>query len=361
MSTLANWFGFATSSSRSGALPDIFPIGIKESIFVQADVTTMFTKILIDVIERTQGIPEDVQPMLWDNCVMSESSQGLVTLLACAMTEKKDLFLVYNPSLKLLRQADSVEAQVIQQDYRAKGESTVGVFISFTNFLVSDMIRFYSALEYCTVAALNKQMNLSKAIQFKMNDLRSSVGLTDSAKAEAQVNLMAEELSAGRDIYLDAKDIVEVLKPDLTAVKEAMLFLDAKRCFYLGMPMSYVTGEAPKGLGDSGEGDSKAVERGLKTYYFRIIKPVLEAIFDTKTTFKSQDFRQLDGALNALKIFSLVDEEFISKDNKLLIINKLLDVDSKLGKADPPPPVVVNPNAPPVDPNKKPAPPKANF
>lgn len=345
-----NWFGWSSKEGNGSAyLPDSFPLGMIQNDFVRTEIVNIYTKILTDVVERTQGIPDDKVQFLWDNCVQSESPEGLVTLLACAMAEKKELCLIFKNDV--LRRADGQEAQQIKADYQKSGKSALGVFVSFARYVRSDMIKLYSAMEYCTVAALNKQMNLSKATQFKISDLRASVSLADSADAKTQASVMADALSKGKDIIMDAKDVLELLKPDLTAVKESILFLDSKRCFYLGMPLSYINGELPKGLGDTGEADAKGIERGLKSYYHSIFKPVFEAVFEGKTTFKSQDFRQIDSALNALKVFELVSDEFISKDNKLLIVNKLLDVESELGEE--PAPVTTNMVIPP-GPNQKP-------
>jgi hypothetical protein len=264
--------------------------------------------------------------------------------------------LVYNAALGVLRKATNQEMIQIRADYEKQGKSAIGVFISFKQYLRSDMIKLYSALEYCTVAALHKSMNLSKAVQFKMSDLRATVGLKDSAETKTQAKAIANALSCGKDILLDAKDEIMTVTPDLTAVQSAMDFLNQKRSFYLGMPASYNTGEAPKGLGDSGEGDSRAVERGLKQYYFSVVKPVIEAVFEVKTTFKSQDFRQVSSGIEAMKTFEITSDELISKENKTSILNKLFDLDED-AKGDPAPALkTVNPANPAIPPpaDKKP-------
>ncbi len=334
---LSEFFGF-TGAQITDEIPDIFPIAIRQTDFVTTDMVNTYLKILTDVVERTHGLAEQYEPALWDNCLKSESGDGLITLLAKAMAEKKDLFVVYDKPTEVLREATGPEAQIIREDYAKSASSNLGIYISFKNYMRSDMLRFYSAIEYCTVGALYKSMNVSKAVQLKINDLRASVGLVDSANAKNQAFIMATALKEGRDIFLDAKDSVETTIPDLSSVNAAMEFLNEKRAFYLAMPCSYLTGEAPAGLGDSGIGDAKAVERGLKNYYFSIIRPVLKALFDVTTTFKSQDFGQLTAALDAAKTFSLIDEQLISMDNKTMIINKLFDLDDD-AKGDPPPKV----------------------
>ncbi len=325
MSVLTEWIGFGpkVTAYRDEELPHLFDIGILQSDFVRTDIREIFSKILTDVVERTEGISDKLIPLLWDNCLQSNTNDGLISLLAIAMSDKQDLFIVYNKALGTLRKANSQESEEIRADYVKSGKSSKGVFVSFKNYRRSDMIKFYSAMEYNAIAALAKSMNLSKAIQFKMSDMRASVSLLDADGARLQAIKIAKSLSLGRDVMLDAKDAIESHKPDLVATKESITFIEAKRCFYLSMPLSYVTGEQTSGIGASGEADTKAIERGLKNYYFSIIKPVVEAVFGIKTTFKSHDFRMLSGAMEALKTFELVGEEYISRENKLLIINNL--------------------------------------
>lgn len=321
---LNSWFGFGgASSGGSDELPDLFPLSVTQENFIAIDVFNIYSKILTDVVERTEGLTEDDEAVLWDNCLASESNDGLITLLSRAMTEKNELFLVYDKGTKVLRKATNDEMTKIKADYKSKAESSVGTYITFKNYTRTDMVKLYSALEYCTVGALNKSMNLSKAIQFKVSDLRTSVGLIDKEEAKAQGKAIAHGLARGKDILADAKDIIETAKPDLTATQSSMELLNQKRSFYLGLPCSYITGELNSGLGDSGQADAKAIERGLKNYFFAIIKPVCKSIFGKDLTFESDDFQQLDSSLNAMKTFELTSEELMTTDNKRKIVNRL--------------------------------------
>jgi hypothetical protein len=321
-------FGFfGRTTQANNELPDIFPMSMAERDFVRMDVKNIFTRILTDVLERTRGIPDKAETVLWDNCVASESSEGLVTMLAVAMSDKKELFLIYDTGTNLIRKANNAEEQTIRSDYAKANKSSTGIFITFKNFSRSDMVKFYSALEYCTVTGLSKSMRLSTAIQLKITALRSTVSLSDSEKAIVQAKAIAEGLKKGQDVMLDEKDLIECAKPDLTATNSSMEFIIKKQSLYLGMPASYITGESSKGLGDSGKGDTKAVERGLKNYFFSVIKPVVEAMFDANATFNSDDFDKMDTALTTLKTFEVTTDEYLSKENKQLIVNKMFGLD----------------------------------
>lgn len=332
LSTIFKFKG--TSDSTGTEMPEIFEFKFKELDFVEIDVLNIYSKILTDTVERSHGLTDDQAALLWDNCLKSSSNDGLITMLSKAMFHKKDLFLVYLAGIDVIREADSGEQQKIKEGYALKAEKIkldgggVGVYISFKNYKRTDMVRLYSSLEYATIGSLWKNMNLAKAIQLKMSDMRASTGLSDAENVIIQARAIARGLSEGKDALLDAKDSIVTATPQLDGTKASIAFIDAKRSFYLGMPASYINGEQTGGIGSTGEGDTKAVDRGLKAYFFSIVKPVLEDLFDAKIKFKSQDFRQITQALEAAKVFSLIDDSLITHENKKMILETLLDIDS---------------------------------
>lgn len=322
-------FVFKAQKEASNAqIPEIFPLSLTKEVFIRSDILQTYTKILTDVIERTHGIPQDREPLLWDNCLQSEANKGVITLLAESMTDKKDLFLVYSPSAKVVRQATLEEETRIRKDYKERGESKVGVYISFRNYKRTQMLEIYSAFEYCVLSSLNKTLNISKAVQIKINDLRSSVNVQDAGIAIEQARSIARALGDGDDVMLDKNDEITSANPDTTSTEKAIVFLDAKRAFILGLPLAYVTGEQTGGIGSSGENDMRAIERGLKQYFVSIIRPVLKALLGIDTKFKSQDFRQMATALQVLKDFDLTSDEYLSVESKKEIVASIFDVDA---------------------------------
>jgi hypothetical protein len=327
-------------------LPEIYPIPIAQSLFVAIDVQNIFKRILIDVLERTQGVPEKKKNLLWDSCVKDQSQDGLISMIAKAMTDMNDLYLVYVPAVEVVRKATATEERQIREDYVTQARSNVGVYISFKKYSVSEMVKFYSALEYSSVGGLYKSQSLSHAIQIKVNQLRASIGNGDSERAVTDAKAIAEGLKDGASVMLDKDDLIETAKPDLTATQSTMEFIAHKQSFYLGLPKSWILGESKSGLGDSGNKDAKAIDRGLKPYFFSILKPVLDSIFAINVDFKSEDNENISVANETHKTFELTSEDYVSKENKLKILNKLYSLPEN-AKGDPPPKVdpLVN-NAP---------------
>ncbi len=358
-----SWFNFLGSGTTDDKLPDIFPIPILQKDFVKIDVQNIYTRILTDVLERTQGISEKNKPMLWDNCLASEAKDGLVTLVAEAMSDKKELYLVFKPALSVVRKATSEEQVAIQAAYKVKAEPVsmagggTGLYVTFKNYVKSDMVKFYSALEYCSVGGLWKQANISKSIQIKINELRAGVSLGDAAAAKVQAKAMADGMAEGRDILTDAKDIIESLSPDMTATDATLNLIAKKQSFYLGLPASYFSGvQATSGLSDTGKADSKATERGLKGYYFSVIKPIIEGLFGNTTKFKSEDAEGIDSALKTLETMDRTSEAYLSVENKTLVVNRAFGLDEDEEGEGPAEDPVLDPNA---IPGQKPHPPGA--
>jgi len=326
-----SWFKFLGQASSEGEseIPEIFPLSLKEDLFVKTDLINTYIKILTDTVERTHGLPEKFQPLLFDNCLQSESNDGLITLLSKAMAEKTDLFLVFKPSIGVLRKATPEEERTIREDYKKTGKSTVGVFISFKHYRRTDMLLIYSTFEYCVLSSLHKTLNVSKAVQLKINDLRASTALSDSAVARAQAQSIAKALGRGNDILIDAKDTVETAKIDTMPTEKAIGFLDAKRAFILGLPVAYISGTQTTGIGSSGDADARAIDRGLKPYFISIIQPALKALFGADTDFKSEDTGGITIALEAAKTFDLVSDETLSQESKREILARLFDLDPK--------------------------------
>lgn len=319
--------GIANCPETACEISEIYPFPLTLEEFKKADMLATYTKILTDTVERTHGLSEEYEPALWDNCVQSEATIGLVTLLATAMVNKSDLFIVYTPSTGVLREATYNEKEKIRNDYLKSGESQNGVYISFKNYRRTDMLHIYSGLEYCTLASLYKTVNVSKAVQIKINELRATTALTDAAVAVEQARSIAKALSDGKDILLDVKDDVTTAQPNIEPTEKAITFSDAKRAYILGLPISYISGLQTPGIGSTGEADMRAVERGLKQYFVSIIQPVLKAVFGDETEFKSQDFRQIESALEALKTFDLVSDENLSQQSKREILARMFDID----------------------------------
>lgn len=325
-----SFFSFSKKTAEGSGLPAIFPFSMESEPFVEIDVMATYTKILVDTLEKTHGITENIKPLLWDNCSQDEANKGLVSLLASAMYKKSDLFLVWAKDVNVLREATSQEREEISQAYKEKRAPKPGtIYISFKKYSRTDILKIYSGMEYCVINSFHKTINVAKALQFKISELRASVSLIDSEVARTQAKSMSEALGDGKDIYCDSKDLITTSAIDITPTEKAIAFLNTKRAYYLSAPLSYITGEQTPGIGSTGEQDTRATDKFLSEYFFSIISPVLSKLFGLNTTFKSRDFRHINSGLAAMKAFDTSGDQFISLETKRDIICSMFDLDSK--------------------------------
>jgi hypothetical protein len=327
---MSNYFSFfrspTISSTEEMAINRIFPMELKENVFVKADIISTYRKILTDTVERVSGIPDDVVPMLWDNCLQNESQFGLISMLAEAMYSKRDLFIVVRSGI--IREASNEERSLIKAAYEKGQVVKDAVFVSFKNYDKTDMLKIYSTLEYCSLASLHKNVNISKALQLKIKSLRATVSLSDEDVAKEQAKAIAKGLGDGKDVYMDSEDSIDTSSPDITPTEKAISFTDTKRAYILGFPISYISGIQTPGIGSTGESDMRAVERGLKQYFFEILSPILKALFGiAEPEFISQDFRAMTTNLEVLKTFDLVSDDYLSASSKQKIVARVFELD----------------------------------
>lgn len=343
-------FSFLTGKSdKDTVLEDVYPIPILQSEFVRIDVQNIYTRIMTEITEKTQGLSDEQQRLLWDNCHAAESQDGLITLIAKAMASKEDLYVVYHKPTKIVRKASPEEQKRIREDYIARAESKVGIFLTFRNYSRTDMLKFYSALEFCSVGGLYKLSNLSHAIQIKVKGMRGAIGEVDSEGAIAQAKSVATGLKGGKSVMLDGEDKIETAQPDATATITSTEFIDRKKAFYLGMPETWMSKKENGTLGtDTGKSDAKSVDRGLRPYFQSIFKPTVDSLFGITTEFKSEDNENISVANETLKTFEITTNEIVSGENKNKIINKLYGLADN-AKGDPP--EKIDPN---LDPNAVP-------
>lgn len=326
--TFQRFFGY-NKVERTYSFEEIYRLAMNTQKFIEADILATYTHILTDVIERCHGVPEKIESTFWDSCIQDDANEGLITLIATAMTKRLNLFLVYSPTANVVRRATLEEELKIIDDYKTSGSSSIGIFVSFKNYLRSEMLQVYSQLEYCTISSINKKLNLSKAIQVKIFDLRKSISAHDSDACLDQAEEVAKALSDGREILLDAQDEIMTINPEIDSNKEALHLINQKRAFILGLPESYVTGKQTTGIGATGEGDSRAVEKGLRGYFFSIMKPILLGLYGISAKFKESDFRDIQSKLEVVRTFDLISDDLISKSSKVELVSRVFGLDSK--------------------------------
>lgn len=339
--------GFGNQNNTpTNELINIFPLALDKDEFIRQDILAIYKAILTDTLERTYGIKDDQEQLLWDNCVEGTSKKGLVTMISEAMFNMGSVYVVWDRATNILREANQTERVEMDTIYKSGAKPKNKVALNFSNLTVTKMLMVYSELDYRTNCSINKALGIAATIQLKLHELRSSVGLNDSEITIEQAQAIAKAMSEGRDIAIDAQDIIELANPNMEPAQKALELNAQKKSLYLKLPASYITGLTPSSISDTGEREAKAVERGLKRWFFSIVKPTVEALFGVSVSYKSEDFYGLQTALGALTTFEMTSNDYISGENKLRMINSLfgLPENSKGDERKEPDPV-----PPPID------------
>ncbi|MDR2709178.1 MAG: hypothetical protein LBC07_04300 [Elusimicrobiota bacterium] len=291
--------------------PFTFPID--EINYLNIKLSLLFSKILRDCFARSEGISDKIKPLFWDTVVKAygkaNADKGLISLLSTAMAAQTDLFLIYKNGV--LRQADEpLEIEQIMQSFK-NGNAKVGYWFSFKDFDLSKILRLLFSFQLAIMATTFTGLNVSKALQFKINDLRKLVADTESEMPTNQVKKINEGLKAGKSIVIDALDKIETTHIEMSSVESGIKFINGLIAEALNMPLSYVNGELTTGISTTGESDSIAIERGLESIFNSVFKPSVDEIFKLDIRFVSENWRILLSSGSALQTIESLSEDIV--------------------------------------------------
>lgn len=331
---------FGQSGEYNISFDNPYPFGerIAESVFVDYCLENIYRKILTDCYGKTKGIEVEHKKFYWDTAVKSygksNADKGLITMLAKAMATKQDLYLVYKSDV--LRNADNQESEFIREAFnnesRLNGQSPwqspgqspggqspwqspeqcPGYWFSFREYTLSDILKVLYTFQYIILGSTYTNMNVAKAVQLKINDLRKLVSDNDKANPLKQGTDLVAALKEGKSVMLDAADKIEHAVVEMEPTDVAVKFINGMIAFYLNAPLSYVNGQLAQGISTTGESDGIAVERCLESFFNSVFKPVSDEIFKSDITFVSDDWRKLGAVANIIPVIestTLIDDE----------------------------------------------------
>jgi hypothetical protein len=317
---------FGKSSGGTCVMPELWQMQLQCSLYTEIQLRAIYTRILSEVFSRCHGISDDFRPLLYTS-MEGEGQIGLIEHIVRAMAKQSALVLKYNAGIIVEPKWDE-QKKIL--DAMKKGErSKQTLALSFTKYDRTTMLRQLLWHKYLLLCAENKALNLSTAVQIKINALRDSVSMKDF-KAEGgpfdQAREIAQALLDGRATAMDSKDLIELMTPDTGPLEKVGDSVHREAALILGLPLSWITGTAESGLGDSGDKDARAIERGLQPYFWESVYPAYFGLFGGKLKFKTEDYRNITPALDAMRTFQLDDGELLPKEIQQRILYQLLDI-----------------------------------
>ena len=270
--------------------------------FAEVFTFEIFRKILTDCFDHAADFPKDKISALWDSVVSTEAREGLISLLANAMTKQLKIYVVFDHGY--VRKATESERQVIDQDPSGKN----GVCLDFGNFHRAKIVLMLAGLVEVLLISANTSLNVSKSVLLKISALRENVANANADEVIAQAKAISEGLKSGKGAILDGADMVEMPQYDTAPMEAALDVLYGLMSFITGMPRAYISGELTGGLNNSGEADETAIENGLAFYFHSIFNPVCKALLGCKDlVFKTSDWRKLAQVANLLPVVETSD------------------------------------------------------
>lgn len=326
MSFLSGIFKKNDANSTSDIDP-FWLLSISQALFCELQLRAIYTRILTDVIARSETIPTVYRSLLRDS-MEGFGQRGLVEHIVHAMANQSDLVLKYEAGI--LYVPNYGEKQQIVDGWKNGIKPANTLLLSFRNYYKTTIMRQYLHHKYLLLGTQHRALNLSSALIMKIDNMRATVSLKDSPVAIEQAREIAIALVNGSPAILDSKDIIELPKVDIGPIKEVANDLQSEISLILGLPLSWVAGKQKVGLGDSGDADARAIDRGLEPYFWESIYPAFELLFGVKLKFRSENFEMLAQGLEALRTFELIGDDLISLENKRRIISSLLNIENDL-------------------------------
>ena len=327
MSEAKKWFGDIFGKSTETITKDLnapFSLKITKENFAAIKTELLFKKILHRCYSRSEGAKDEAKiRSLFDSNENSSAPQGLISLLAYAMTKKQEIAIILEN--QVVRLATSKEKEQIKQDYAESAKSKLGVLVNFQKYKLADLVEVNMAMIYDILASMNTQVGLAQALQIKVSSLRGTVAVAGKEEPIQQAKDINEALKKGQSVMMDKNDLVETLTLNSDSVKSAMALVYAQLAADLGVSLSFVSGELTTGMSATGEADANADEYGFQDFFNSIFKPVCDKLYDWKLRFMSDDWRYFNAMINSLIIVE--NSGLLSEEQKQAFANRLMPME----------------------------------
>lgn len=303
-----------------------FNLSLKETEFVdymvsdlyQSIFTMCFDKIIFPDAEK--DFKDKITPSFYDNLSVEGINKGIIKNLAYGIVQNQKVFLV-NASAGdniIVRQGTQEELQKYEKE---QGNIKNQIQMDFTKYNQSKALKLFYSMIYWIIRATNTNVKISNSVLVKIAKLRELVAKEDADDVIKQAKEINDAIKRGNSIIADKDDTMERLEINSQATKDALDVAFSLVSGLIKMPLSFVNGELTTGLTQTGDSDNLAIERGLKNYYYTILKPCTEKLFDTKTRFTSDNTAKLKTLIGILPQLEL--STLLTDDEKRAIIEDL--------------------------------------
>ena len=272
-------------------LANPYALAVKRDLFVNFKTSILYQKILKRCYAKSTGLSDEEAQNLWDSAELSNAKYGIISLVADAMTYKKELILVNDAGI--VRVADTNEAEKIKKDYATNGKSSAGVYMNFSKYTLSDIIKVYMDLIFDIMGGAKVNLGLAKALQYKISEMRKLIAESSSESPMKQAKEMVEALKDGKSVALDGQDNIMTTPLQTAPVVDALKMVYGLLASEIGVSISFVAGELTSGMAVTGEADVNANEDGIKDFFNSVYRPIISKLFNKEIKFKTDNWRKV--------------------------------------------------------------------
>lgn len=330
-------FGGTTSSTDSSTeLGAPYALSIKETIFINIKTQNLYERILKKCFHKTSGYPEKSKDLIaysmFFNSEEGSQKNGTIPLVAKAMTDKKKLYLVYNPSIGLTKEATGEQITQIDDKYKSTNNAVskinnglVGMKLDFSQYIMTDLVKCYMGLIYSVMNSAHTQIKLSESVQVKIEKLRENITIMTAEDAIKQAKAVVEALKGGKSIMIGSGDSVIQTIINSESVEKALDMINSLLAADIGLSLSFVSGKLTSGMSVTGEADTNYEDIGIKDFWVSIWKPICSKLYDSpKVTYKTDRWRSLEPKMRALTYIE--NSTLIDDNTKTALTSEMLDV-----------------------------------
>lgn len=344
-----NWFGNNNEKRRpSDAIKSIeFDLTIKEDDFARYMISNLFSKIFLmifdkmkfenksdsskknnkkqenNIVSENSNLKEIYAPAFYDNMSSVEVNKGIIQELSKAIAKKTKVFLVCEQQVKdeifIVREGTADEEQKYDE---AKGIVKNQIKMDFSQYVLTDLLLLYFNMIYWIIRSTNTNVRLSNSILVKISKLRELVANDDAEGVIKQAEEINNALKSGNSVITDKEDSLERMQIDADSTVKALEIAFSLIAGLLGLPISFFNGILTTGLTQTGDSDNLAIERGLIPFYYSIMKPCTEKLFNIKTKFIKDNTSRIKTLTEILPALELTD--LLTQEQKQEIVGDLI-------------------------------------
>ena len=291
MVSIKNLWNKTTGGTVVTDLVNPYALEVDRELFKNFKTSILYQKILKRCYAKSTGLTPEEAQNLWDSAELSNAKYGIISLVADAMTDKKELILVNDAGI--VRVADSNEASEIKKDYEEGGKSSKGVYMNFQKYTMTDIIKVYMDLIFDIMGGAKVNLGLAKALQYKISEMRKLIGASSSEDPMKKAKEIVEALKEGKSVAIDGQDNIMTTPLQTTPVVDALKMVYGLLASEIGVSISFVAGELTSGMAVTGEADVNANEDGIKDFFNSIFRPVISKLFNKEIKFKTDNWRKV--------------------------------------------------------------------